>query len=514
MKINQEKTISKKIATNTIWMYMGFVVNAIIYLLTIPFFIYKLGVDSYGVFSIVSVVIGYVSLVDFGIGTFLIKFIAEYRVKKEYDKINKMISTSFILYLVLGFIGCGIILIFSDFFVNSLFHIPINLIEITKIVFIITSISFFYSLVFGVFSNIITGLQRFDISNIIQIIVRTLGAIAAILVLWIGYGLIEFVIVTALFGVIGITINVIIAKKLMPEIRLFPRYFDIGLIKIMIGFSFSIFITNMLGIVIFNIDKLLIGIFLPIGQITIYTIGATLALFVLQISLTFTPTIVPAVSELNTKNDKNAIKELILRGTKFALLISTPLTVIIFTLASPIVKFWVGADFTVSIHILQILILGFFVNTFTHAFTATLVGIGKIKIYVYYSIISVIMNISLSTFLLLRIGVIGAALGTSITMIILSSIFTLYLFKRFDISLFSLIEKIKNIIIICICLFILIYFLNNYFPPINLFWLLIYVCCITIIYFILAVKFILDTYEKKIVLDYISLLKQKLLGDQ
>lgn len=510
MNTNEEKATSTKIVKNTVWMYTGFAFNTLIALLITPYIIRNLGVDAYGVFAIVSVVIGYISLIEFGIGNSLIKFIAEYNVKKDYIQINKIISTAFVLYLVLGAIGCGFILVLTDFFVNSLFHIPANLNDITKFVFIITAITFFYSFVFGVFSNIITGLQRFDIKNKIQIIMRVISAAASILVLWLGYGLSEFVIVTALFGVIGITINIIIAKRLMPEICLIPKYFDIRLIKIIASFSFAIFISNMIGTVMFNIDKLLIGIFLPIEQVTIYTIGATLSLMVFSLSAQIAPSILPAASELDAKNNKNAIKELILRGTKFSVMLSTPLVIILFTLAHPIVKFWMGSDFEMSAYILQILALGFFVNTFTHVLTPTLVGTGNVKIYAYYAIISIIMNISLSIILLLKIGVLGAALGTSITMIILWSIFTIHVFKIFDIPLLHLFETLKKTMLVGIGLFILLYMLVNYFSPTNLYWLLIYLFCTGSIYLILVMKYILDSYEKKLLLNYFSFFKQKL----
>ena len=506
---NKEDPTSKKIIKNTGWVYVGFAFNTLISFLIMPFIVRNLGVDAYGVFAIVGAAIGYVSLLEFGIGTSLIKFIAEYTAEKEYEKINKIISTAFVLYLILGSIGCGTILIFTDFFVNSLFHIPENLIDVAKFVFMITAFTFLYSFVFGVFSNIITGLQRFDITNKIQIIMRALSSVAVVSVLWLGYGLAEFVIVTALFGVIGITINIIIAKRLMPEICLIPRYFDIELVKDIAGFSFAVFIANIAGTIIFNIDKLLIGIFLSIEQVTIYTIGATLSLIVFQMPSKIAPVILPASSELNAKNDKTGIKELILRGTKFAVMLSTPLVLVLFTMAHPIIKFWMGSGFETSAYILQILVLGFYINTFTHALTPALVGTGKVKICVYYAIISIIINISLSIILILKIGVLGAALGTSITMIILWSIFTIHTSNVFDISVLHLFEALKRTILVGAGLFISLYLLFNYFPPDNLYLLLTCVVCVGVIYLALVVTVILNPYERKLVLNSLPFIQQK-----
>ncbi|PKP57960.1 MAG: hypothetical protein CVT89_03630 [Candidatus Altiarchaeales archaeon HGW-Altiarchaeales-2] len=89
LKINkqdEEEKTSKKLIRNTAWVYAGFIFNTLIGIALFPFIINHLGKDAYGVFAIVGVVIGYASLLDFGIGTTLVKFIAEYNVKKDYEK--------------------------------------------------------------------------------------------------------------------------------------------------------------------------------------------------------------------------------------------------------------------------------------------------------------------------------------------------------------------------------------------------------------------------------------------
>jgi len=447
LNINKEKKekTSKKIVRNTAWVYSGFVFNILIGIALLPFIISHLGKDAYGVFAIVGVVIGYSSLLDFGIGTTLVKFISEYNAKKDYEKINKIISTAFILYFFLGSIGCAAILLSTNYLVTSLFHIPENLTDVSKIVFAVTAVTFLFNFVFGVFANVIIGLQRFDISTKIQIIMKAISTIAIVLVLYSGYGLLEFVIVSALLGVLGIIINIIIAKQLMPEISLIPRFFDFKYVKVITSFSFTIFIANIAGTIAFSIDKLLIGIFLPVEQVTIYVVGATLAIFIFQVPAQIASVIMPASSEFNAKENISALKELILNGTKFAVTLSTPIFIILFVLAYPIVNLWMGPGFETSAATLQILAIGFFINTFAHAITPSLVGVGKMKFYALSSIGYIILNIALSVPLILKFGVIGTAIGTSISITIWSLAILVYGMHSFNISPVELIKKLISV---------------------------------------------------------------------
>jgi len=445
-KGEDEKT-SKKIIRNTIWIYAGFIFNSLIGVAILPFILHRLGNDAYGVFAIVGVVITYVSLLEFGIGTSLAKFIAEYNAKNEYEKINKTISTALILYLILGVAGCSIILIFTDYFVTSVFNIPDNLIDVSRTVFAISAVTFLFSLVFGVFGNIIIGLQRLDILTKAQVAMRVFSSAAVISILFLGYGLLEFVIVSSLFVVIGIIINTIIAKRLMQQLSLIPKHFDLKYVYIITSFSFGIFITNIAANFAFHIDKLIIGIFLPVEYVTIYVVGSTLALFIHRVPSNIVSVIIPAASELDAKNRGDAIKELVLKGTKFAVALSTPLFIVLFVFAHPIMNFWMGEGFETSAYILQILSIGFFINTLTHAIVPVLVGIGKIRIYTILSILYMILNVGLSVPLILKLGVSGAAIGTSISISIwslASLVYGMYLFKISPMEFIKRIIKIKK----------------------------------------------------------------------
>ncbi len=96
-------TLSQKIIKNTIFGGTGRLWAILISLLLTPYIVSKLGIGRFGIWAIVSILIGYFGLVDFGVGTSYVKYIAEYHTKKDYQTINKIVNTGFVFYLVVGF---------------------------------------------------------------------------------------------------------------------------------------------------------------------------------------------------------------------------------------------------------------------------------------------------------------------------------------------------------------------------------------------------------------------------
>ena len=88
-------TIKKKIVRNTaanafmnLWRYA---VNFFL----LPFIILHVGVEDYGLYLLVGAFVGYFGLLDLGVGTSLVKYIAEYNAKGDKERINKMVNSTF-----------------------------------------------------------------------------------------------------------------------------------------------------------------------------------------------------------------------------------------------------------------------------------------------------------------------------------------------------------------------------------------------------------------------------------
>ena len=69
---------------------------------TTPFVLHRLGVDAYGILSIVTIVAGYLAFLDLGLNLAVIRFVAAHDAKGETDEINRVTQTALFVFLVIA----------------------------------------------------------------------------------------------------------------------------------------------------------------------------------------------------------------------------------------------------------------------------------------------------------------------------------------------------------------------------------------------------------------------------
>src|SRR3989338_2321533 len=108
----EKLSLSKKIVRNTIFNIIGRFWGILVILFLTPYIIRQIGIERYGIWAIVGVVTGYFGMLDFGIGTSFVKYIAEFYTKRDYEKINQVINIGFSFYAIFA-----ILIIALSFFI-------------------------------------------------------------------------------------------------------------------------------------------------------------------------------------------------------------------------------------------------------------------------------------------------------------------------------------------------------------------------------------------------------------
>jgi O-antigen/teichoic acid export membrane protein len=89
-------------------------------------------------------------------------------------------------------------------------------------------------------------------------------------------------------------------------------------------------------------------------------------------------TLFPRFSGVENNKDGSALSDLILRPSKYLLLVLTPVTMVFVAFAREILFVWLGADFaSVSGSLLMILAVAFFVNALAYVPLAAVQGMGR-----------------------------------------------------------------------------------------------------------------------------------------
>ena len=82
-----------KVTRNVIYNFLAQASLLTLSIFSSPYVINKLGTESYGLLAIVSVFVGYFSLLDLGFGVSIVKYISEYTAKDDKKTLTKIINT-------------------------------------------------------------------------------------------------------------------------------------------------------------------------------------------------------------------------------------------------------------------------------------------------------------------------------------------------------------------------------------------------------------------------------------
>ena len=84
---------ARRVATDTLTSYVRYGVVILVQLALVPYMIGHLGDAGYGLWTLTFSVLGFLSLVDFGFTTSVVRFTAEARGSNDVDRRNRMLST-------------------------------------------------------------------------------------------------------------------------------------------------------------------------------------------------------------------------------------------------------------------------------------------------------------------------------------------------------------------------------------------------------------------------------------
>lgn len=439
MALGKSRTVIK----NTLFNNIGYVWQLLVSLLLVPFIIHKIGIELFGIWVLLEVIITYLSLLDFsGIGGAFVKFIAEYHAREDYKNCNHVINLGWAYYTVFWIIMAVLIFLLREP-ILKLFNIPPDIFSTVSVVF--TGI-LLISLIrgsFGVFRSVLLGLQRMDITNIIAILASSVNAAGVILFLSLGYGLKGLVMSGLIVSALTVILQTVFACRIFPQMKFRPFSFNPQIFKKTFVYGVNIRIASIAELINTHVDKIFLGYFLNTRLVGLYDLGAKIAKIARSFPEQLLPAILPASSELHALEDAENLKKLYHRGSKYLSLIAFPLAFFIIANASLLMTLWLGeTGFKQSALALQVLSIGYVFILLVSMGRLIARGMGIPQYEMRSSVIIVVLNTALSIILIIKLGFTGALLGTTLSGIIGSSYFFWVFNRRIEESAFSIIKKI------------------------------------------------------------------------
>ena len=208
-------------------------------------------------------------------------------------------------------------------------------------------------------------------------------------------------------------------------------------------------IPTMLGtgamVIITYTDSIMLTFFSGVFFVGLYNVALPAANFIGQIVLPLRTIIYPLSSELWTKKEIVKLSEGIKIVYKYLFMFLLPILFIFIAFSKDIITILFGAKYVAASGPLSILCIGMFFLSFSQINYSTIGGIGKPKLNTYATIIAAISNTILNLVLIPLYGIIGAAIATSTSYLIMATISNIYL-KRFIPVRLPIVKWLKNMV--------------------------------------------------------------------
>jgi len=396
-----------------------------------PFVVRHLGNTQYGVWTIILALTGYLGLLDLGVRGAVTRYVAKFHAEAQHKRASNVASSAMVI-----FSSAGIIAILASFILAAVvvghFKIPAEFVTASRIVLILAGFSVGTSLVNGVFGGILVGLQRFDITNAIEIGLSILRAGAIVMALHLGYGIIALASIQLSFNLIRWVANVILARHFYPELRIDLSEADYAGVKLIFSFSAFSFLLHISGTLIYASDNVVIGAYMPVAAVTFYVIGGNLIEYTRTLLSGISQTMTPLASSIEAQKDWSQVQRVVLFSSRAGTMIILPIAITFMLRGSSFIGLWMGAQYAhTSGTVLMILSMTLLFWPATSVTSGSLLGMSKHRPLVPVLLAEGICNLALSI-LLVRgsLGILGVAWGTVIPSLTSSLVFWPWYVRR------------------------------------------------------------------------------------
>lgn len=410
------KTNQRKIGA--ILSYVSIFASTVVQLLYTPFLISKLGQSEYGLYSLVSSIIGYLTVLDLGFGNAIIVHTAKYRATGEKKKEKTLHGMFNLIYIGIGIIAgiAGIILaLFSDNIFGS--TLTIDELQKMKTMLFILSFNLFITFAFSIYSSIITASEEFIFQKLLAIINTIAKPLLMIPILFMGYKSIALCLVITFVNIAVLISNYIFCKKKL-KVNLEFNGFDKTLFKTIISYSFWIFLTQIVDKINWSADQFILGAVSGTIAVSIYSAAAIINTLFINLSTAISGVMLPKVSKMIAKNSssKELSDEFIKIGRlQYYIIFLMTSGLIIF--GRYFIKYWLGDGFEESYIVALLLVIPVSFPLIQNLGLSIMQAMDKYKFKAISTFIMSICNIFISIFLAKLYGATGAAIGTSIALI-------------------------------------------------------------------------------------------------
>jgi len=377
---------------------------AIIGLITTPIIARLLGSSAYGELAAIMAIYNILLIfAEGGLVDSVRKFIAEDRNIRNWD------NYVFSFHVRVGVI---IITVFAILFFFLAFGLDIDHILLSEY-----PIFVFSMLLLQLFSSIarngLMGLRLEDYSEFIHLSKKLIYASTVLLLLFLGYGIQGVLLSHILASLLAVSFAFYLLSKQINYRFILKRTSNKLPIRDMISFGIGDLILVSLIYSLYNVDIIMIQVFLDDRVTGHYRAALDIAEFMWFVPMALQIVLVQSTSELWSNDNISKINSISSKVMRFNIFISATAIAGVYSLSDSFIPLYFGSGFKGAIDLTIYLLVGVLAFSIARPLIGFGQASGKLRVLILATFLSAVINLILNLILIPAYGALGAAAATS-----------------------------------------------------------------------------------------------------
>lgn len=395
------KADNKKIARNTLYMYLRLMVTIPLAFYTSRVVIQELGVDDYGVYQAIAGIIAMFTTLRTAFDSATQRYYNVAIAQNDESLLSQMYSSSLFIHSTIAVALVIIIEIFGTWFIKYKMNYPIEQASDVYFVFHTMVISVIFMVLTIPYSGMIVAKEHMKFYAYLSIIdvVLKLGLVFLLVFIKADKLRVYAVFQMSVFIILFI-LNYLYFRKNFTEVRI--KRFSKKIIKNMSSFSGWAFLGNICYSLVHEGVNLLLNVFGGVIANAARGIAIQVRGVISNILTTTIMSARPQATQLFVLGERTAFWDIIYRYSKILFLLSSLMVIPIFIYSKEIINLWLGVEPQYSVIFLQLLMLYTLIRSFHEPLDIVFKSSGRMKVYQLTTVSISSMTFFLGWFLLKR----------------------------------------------------------------------------------------------------------------
>jgi O-antigen/teichoic acid export membrane protein len=398
-------------ASNAAYSVAEYVAQPVALLLAAPFLVHRLGLSQYGIWMLVSAILGSMGILSTGFGDATVKYVSTYRSQNNSAGVERTIRATLTINAALGLLFGALVWVAAPFLAHGVFKIEpelqsasIGAIRISAIILVLRSVE-------SVFVSTLRAFERYGPPVKLNVFLRSVVVVSAVVLAAMRRGVVDIMLATLFWSALVVVLQAVAAQRVAGTFNVLPTL-QMDALREVFAFGCFSWLQALAAVVFSYADRFLVGAMLGTVPVAIYVLCVQATQPIHGLGAAAFNFLFPHISSRHEAGEIHAPRRVfrfaLLSSIGFSLALALPLIL----LGKPILSLWMGAEFAqqgyVVLGILAVAYVLLAVNVVPHY---TLLALGSVRYVSIVNVLGGILSLAATAMLIPRLGLTGAALG-------------------------------------------------------------------------------------------------------